>query len=103
MRPAEVRAFFEVFREVFVSAGTGLVDTAIAPAHTSLGVARECLTGIDGALLAAQNVHWRESGAHTGEISPLMLQDCGVGMAIVGHSERRQFYGESDADVALRA
>lgn len=103
MRPVEVRSFFDRFRELFVPVGGGAVDTAIAPPHTSLGVARECLAGMDGVLLAAQNVHWRDSGAHTGEISPPMLLDSGVTVAIVGHSERRQFYGESDADVALRA
>ena len=103
MRPVEVRAFFDEFRDLFSPAESNAFDTAIAPPHTSLFIARECLAGVDGIFLAAQNVHWRDSGAHTGEISPLMLLDSGVSLAIVGHSERRQFYGETDADVALRA
>ncbi|MBL7661608.1 triose-phosphate isomerase [bacterium] len=53
--------------------------------------------------LAAQNVHWLPSGAHTGEISAPMLKEFGVSHVLVGHSERRQFYGESDEGVFKRA
>ena len=53
-------------------------------------------------ILAAQNVHWEPRGAFTGEISVAMLQDAGCGMVLIGHSERRQFFGESDATVNNR-
>ncbi len=49
--------------------------------------------------LAAQNMHWEEGGAYTGEVSPVMLKDIGIDYVILGHSERRQYFGESDDDV----
>ncbi|MEG3941566.1 triose-phosphate isomerase [Microcoleus sp. S36b_A3] len=52
--------------------------------------------------LGAQNVHWEESGAFTGEISGLMLAEMGVRYVIIGHSERRQYFGETDKTVNLR-
>ncbi len=53
-------------------------------------------------LLGAQNVHWEESGAYTGEISGPMLTEIGVRYVIIGHSERRQYFGETDETVNLR-
>ena len=52
--------------------------------------------------LGAQNVHWEESGAYTGEISGSMLTEIGVHYVIIGHSERRQYFGETDKTVNLR-
>jgi triosephosphate isomerase len=53
--------------------------------------------------VGAQNVHWEESGAYTGEIAPAMLAELGVKYAIIGHSERRQYFGETDETVNKRA
>jgi triosephosphate isomerase len=53
--------------------------------------------------VAAQNVHWEETGAFTGEVSPGMLREVGAYGAIVGHSERRQYFGETDEGVGRRA
>ncbi len=49
--------------------------------------------------VAAQNMYWEEKGAYTGEISPLMLKDAGVQYVILGHSERREYFGETNADI----
>ena len=76
-------------------------DVMIAPPYTALGAVSTVLAGT-GVLLGGQNVHWEAQGAFTGEISPDMLKDAGARAAIVGHSERRQIFGESDALVNQR-
>jgi triosephosphate isomerase len=78
------------------------IDVAVCPPFTSLGVAVQVLAGTDIAV-AAQNVHWEAEGAFTGEISAPMLRELGVYGAIVGHSERRQMFGETDEAVSKRA
>jgi triosephosphate isomerase len=78
------------------------VDVAVCPPFTSLAVAVQVLAGTDIAV-AAQNVHWEPEGPFTGEVSAPMLRELGVYGAIVGHSERRQFFGETDEGVGKRA
>jgi triosephosphate isomerase len=70
-------------------------DVMIAPPYTALAAVGKVLSG-SGVLLGAQNVHWEEKGAFTGEISAGMLKDVGCKMVIIGHSERRQLFGETD-------
>jgi triosephosphate isomerase len=73
----------------------------LAPPYTALSAVAEELHD-SRVVLAAQNVHWEPKGAHTGEVSIPMLQDAGCQMVIVGHSERRQYFGETDATVNRR-
>jgi triosephosphate isomerase (TIM) len=78
------------------------VDVAVCPPFTGLAPAVQALADTEIAV-AAQNVHWEPEGAYTGEISAPMLVDLGVYGAIVGHSERRQYFGETDETVGRRA
>jgi triosephosphate isomerase len=78
------------------------VEVGICPVYTSLAAVAPLLAGSE-IRLGAQNVHWADSGAFTGEISGEMLREVGCTMAVVGHSERRQHFGETDARVNERA
>ncbi|HYK89067.1 MAG TPA: triose-phosphate isomerase [Acidobacteriota bacterium] len=76
-------------------------QVVLAPPFTALTTVAAELRATN-LILAAQNVHWEPKGAFTGEISIPMLEDVGCGMVIVGHSERRQFFGETDQTVSRR-
>jgi triosephosphate isomerase len=79
----------------------GAREVVVAPPFTALEAVAEVLAG-SGIGLAAQNVHWEAKGAFTGEVSAPMLIEAGCTHAIVGHSERRQYFGETDATVGKR-
>jgi len=74
------------------------VDVVVCPAFTVLPIVHDVIQDSNIAL-GAQNVYWENSGAYTGEISVPLLKDIGVQYVIVGHSERRQFFGETDETV----
>jgi len=81
--------------------GVKAVEVAVAPPFTALYAVRKELEG-SSIHLAAQNIYWEEKGAFTGEVSPLMLKEVGCHYVIIGHSERRQFFGETDETVNRR-
>jgi triosephosphate isomerase (TIM) len=76
-------------------------QVVLAPPFTALAAVSAEIRNTS-LVLAAQNVYWEPKGAFTGEISTSMLEDVGCGMAIIGHSERRQYFGESDTTVNSR-
>jgi triosephosphate isomerase (TIM) len=75
--------------------GVSDVDIVVIPPVVSLLKVRDIISGTN-ILLGAQNMHWEEKGAFTGEISGPMLKEIGVNYIIIGHSERRQYFGETD-------
>ena len=77
------------------------VEIVICPPFTALPQACDTLRDT-GLQVGAQNMHWETAGAFTGEISPLMLKDLGCSHVIIGHSERRQLFGETDAAINLK-
>lgn len=93
---AETRAFFEAFRPLV--ARSRHCDIVVAPPYTSLIAAAEAARG-SAIMIAAQNVHGRPDGAFTGEISARMLVEAGCSGVIIGHSERRQYFNDTDETV----
>ena len=97
--PAETVAFLQKFSPLVAAASH--CEIVIYPPFTSLAAAVEAAKGTN-VRVGAQNVAWAKEGAFTGEISGPMLQAAGVTHAIVGHSERRQYFAETDETVLRR-
>ncbi len=97
---AESQEFLQEFLPALEETPQGREVVLCVP-FTDLNILSKSLHG-SRVQLGAQNVHWEESGAYTGEISGPMLQEVGIRYVIVGHSERRQYFGETDDTVNLR-
>ncbi|NOY74220.1 MAG: triose-phosphate isomerase [Kiritimatiellaeota bacterium] len=96
---AEAVAFVEEFKPLV--ADSTEVEIVVCPVFTALDAAVKAAAG-SNIKIGAQNIHWEESGAFTGEISAAMLKETGVEYVIIGHSERRQYFGETDETVNKR-
>src|SRR5713226_3938636 len=90
---AETRAFLEALKPLV--ADSTHCDIVVAVPFTALAVAAETARG-SAIAVAAQDVHWEKEGAFTGEVSTKMLVEVGCRFVIIGHSERRQYFGETD-------
>jgi triosephosphate isomerase len=90
---AETKAFFQAFLPLV--GAPARCDIIVAPPFTALAAAVEATRGT-AVGIAAQNVHWEAEGAFTGEVSTRMLVETGCRAVIIGHSERRQLFGETD-------
>ena len=97
--PIQTKEFFRDFLPLV--AGHDRDEIVICPPYIDLHAAIELASGSQ-ILVAAQNVHWKEEGAFTGEISSSMLTSIGCTHVIIGHSERRQYFGETDDTVNLK-
>ncbi len=93
---AETRAFFAALKPLV--AGSTHCDIVVAPPYTALAAAVAAVRG-SAISIAAQDVHWEKEGAFTGEVSTKMLVEAGCRDVIIGHSERRQYFGETDEAV----
>ena len=105
---ADAKALFEGIQG-FVKDFTAqqLPTVVVAPVFTSLSVVNsvkcDCGCGENKINIAAQNCHWEKSGAYTGELSVEMLADAGCSYIIIGHSERRQYFSETDEMINKKA
>lgn len=98
---AEARTFAEALARAD-SARDPRIQRFVIPPFTSTRQVKEILAATS-VKVGAQNMHWADKGAWTGEISPPMLTDCGLDLVELGHSERREHFGETDETVGLKA
>lgn len=94
----------KVFAEGLKAADGGRnprIQRFVVPPFTAIREVKAMLTGTS-IKVGAQNMHWADEGAWTGEVSPLMLKDCNLDLVELGHSERREHFGETDETVGLK-
>ena len=96
--PAEAKAFIEAVKPMV--AGKDNCDIIFCAPYVTIAAAQEAAKG-SNIHIGAENVHFAEKGAYTGEVSAKMLTACGVEYVIIGHSERRQYFGETDETVKV--
>jgi len=99
---SETVNFCQSLKGELAAIGDKRVEVAVAPPFTALAAASQALSG-SLISVAAQDVFWMEKGAYTGEVSPEMLVDLGCSFAMIGHSERRQYFYETDDSVNKKA
>jgi triosephosphate isomerase len=97
--PSEARVLASAIRDVVSDVADR--EIVVGPAFPALATVAECLRGTRIGV-AGQNLHWEDQGAFTGEVSAPMLVDAGCTLVIIGHSERRTYFGETDELVAKR-
>ena len=94
--PSETAAFFESFKPLV--SGASHCEVVICPPFINLPAAVQAVAG-SNVETGAQNLHWAKEGAYTGEVSASMIKQTGVQWVIIGHSERRQYFGETDDSI----
>ena len=99
MTPSETKAFIEALRPMVD--GMNKCDIVLCVPYVDIATAIEAAKG-SNIKIGAENVHFAESGAYTGEVSAKMLCEIGTEYVVIGHSERRQYFGETDETVNLR-
>ena len=101
MTASEGKALVEALKPLVADVCPCACTVIVCPPFTTLAAVIEAAKG-SNIRVGAQNVHWAESGAFTGEISAAMLKEAGAEYVIIGHSERRQYFGETDQTVNAR-